>query len=252
MIEGFPYKFKEDGSIDWRSMIPPQFLYIQKQYKEALEKKLDKKFSDISVTEVEDKHLCITLAGIRYIANIRGYRSEERNVQFASYNNEYNLVGAVTVCSKIEWIPNIETDGRSIISSDIGGASINSVDDFSKPFIDAIASNRAFVRNVRGFLNIGIVGNDELSTKPASIAQANEGSDEGKVVDPYAILERKLFSYNLNFDKLKAFIKKNMDSALSDEVSPFTEIRQIKSDHIYAILGAISKAEEEKKKAKIK
>ena len=53
----------------------------------------------------------------------------------------------------------------------MANATLNNTSSFATKFLEAIACNRAFIRCVRNFLNVHIVGDDEIdksAVKPAS------------------------------------------------------------------------------------
>jgi hypothetical protein len=147
------YIFNEDGSINWRKMIKPEFLVPNKQKLEQAKKEVPK-----TIEGLDDKYLLILLGGIKELAQMRGYEAVTHQV--TSPTNDY----VVSVCS-ICWIPNYETEGRHITFSAIGDASPFNTNSFGKSFLGPIAENRAFVRSVRNFLKINIVSQEEV---PAS------------------------------------------------------------------------------------
>jgi len=162
LIEGVEYARNADGSINWRAMIKPAHLYINREYESELKARFNKKSVwDIDVTQVEDKHLLILLAGIKDLARLRGYRSVRQKVD--SVTNEK----AVVTC-EIEFIGNYETGGEPIVFSDVGSASLYSVSGTFQLHLEAIAANRAFVRCVRNALGVNIVGKDEFDARANS------------------------------------------------------------------------------------
>ena len=57
-----PYIYNEDGSVNWRKMIRPEFLVPNKQ-----------RTQETDITKLEDKDLLILLGGIKELAQIRGF-----------------------------------------------------------------------------------------------------------------------------------------------------------------------------------
>lgn len=144
------YIYNEDGTIDWRKMIPSEFLVPNKMNFERRGKTIP---TDIST--LEDKDLLILLGGIKKLAQIRGYYSVDYVV--TSSNENY----VVAVC-KIIWMPNYETNNISVSFSAIGDANLKNTNSFGKDYLGPIAENRAFVRAVRNFLKINIVSQEEI------------------------------------------------------------------------------------------
>ena len=133
------YKFTEDGLIDWRKMIKPEYLVPNKS-----------RTSETDVTKLKDYQLIILLGGIKELAQIRGYAAV--NYDVVSPSSDY----VVATCS-ITWSPNYETEDKHLTFSAIGDASPSNTKDFAKFFLGPIAENRAFVRCVRNFLKIKLL-----------------------------------------------------------------------------------------------
>ena len=151
LINGYSYEFNEDGSVNWRSMIKPEFLYANKDWFD-----LRKKPTPDSIDGLKDNQLLIMLGGIKEIAKLRGFHSVMYNVTHVS---EKYVVAKCT----ISWISNYETSNEyGVIYEDVANATLDNTDDFCAKFLETIACNRAFVRCVRNFLNIHIVGADEI------------------------------------------------------------------------------------------
>ena len=145
------YVYDESGFIDWRKMISPKYLVPNRQLFEKNGKKVP-----TSVVGLDDRELLILLGGIKELAQVRGFT----NVQYDVVSSTPEHV--IATCS-ITWIPNYETEGREVTFSAIGDASITNTSSFGKMYLAPIAENRAFVRAVRNFLKINIVGQDEVN-----------------------------------------------------------------------------------------
>ena len=150
LIIGKEYSFTEDGFVNWRAMINPEFLYPNKDYFD-----IRKQAVPSTIEGLDDKQLLIMLGGIKEIAKIRGFDS-------VSYNIKHPYPNYVTATCTIGWIPNFETNGTSVLYEDCANATLDNTDNFCAKFLETIACNRAFVRCVRNFLNIHIVGADEI------------------------------------------------------------------------------------------
>lgn len=146
LLEGLEYKFQEDGSVDWRAMADPKFLYINK---DAFR---DREIPE-SIEGLSDAELCIGLAGLKKLANIRGFHSVEFKVDSTDKNH------VVAICA-IRWTENYETP--QTLFTEAANATLDNTDSFCAKFLESIACNRAFARCVRNFLNINVVSMDEL------------------------------------------------------------------------------------------
>jgi hypothetical protein len=243
LLENFDYIFSDDGTVNWRSMIPPQFLYLNPQHTERIEKEHKKKISEISVIEdkVKDRDLVITLQGIRYLAFLRGFTDISYSIHQAS--NEY----ASIVC-RIYWIPNYETPilnpeavFDTIGSSGVGSANLLTTNQMTKNYLVEMAENRAFCRAVRGFLRIGIVSAEELSPKNNNeIPQEQTQS----ISSPATLLASTLEAKGISFDKMKAtLIAKGLTEEYKKRIQSYNSVNDIPTTEIFDILGKIKAKE---------
>ena len=171
------YAFNEDGSVDWRKMVARHYLVPNKQ-----------RTNETDVSSLEDRDLLILLGGIKELAQIRGFANVSYNVVAAS--QEY----FATSCT-IDWLPNYETDGREVSFSSLADAHIDNTYSFASNFLAATAENRAFVRCVRNFLKINIVGQEEMgggSQKQTTFAKGATKTDS----NPATLLEKVMDSKN--------------------------------------------------------
>jgi len=162
LIDSVNYVFNDDGSVDWRAMIKPEFLYPNKDWFE-----LRKLAVPASIEGLEDKQLLIMLGGIKELAKLRGFHS-------VSYDVRNERENYVTAKCTIEWIGNYESDRKIVVYEDVANATASNTDDFCLKFLESIACNRAFVRCVRNFLNIHIVGADEIDKSKNRVAEPIE------------------------------------------------------------------------------
>tara|TARA_B100002019_G_scaffold293175_1_gene319155 strand:- start:15582 stop:16355 length:774 start_codon:yes stop_codon:yes gene_type:complete len=163
LLKNIQYDFNEDGSVNWRSMIREEYLFPNKSWFELRKKDVPR-----SIDGLKDHQLLIKLGGIKELARLRGFTA----VHFYTEKCEADHV-AVT-CT-IDFIKNYET-GESVSFQDMANATVENTSSFAKKFLETIACNRAFVRCVRNFLNVHIVGDDEIDksdTKQASSAPAS-------------------------------------------------------------------------------
>lgn len=138
------YVFNQDGGVDWRKMIDSKWLVPNKQ-----------RTKETDISKLEDKELLILLPGIKKLAKIRGYDNVSYQVTCPSPD------AVIAVCS-ISFLPNYETEGKAVSFSAIGDATAFNTNSFGRNFLGPIAENRAFVRCVRNFLGINIVGYEEV------------------------------------------------------------------------------------------
>ena len=179
LLENVDYVFNEDGSIDWRSMIKPEFLYPNKGWFDARNKPVPN-----SIEGLDDKQLLIMLGGIKELAKLRGYTGVEFQV-----NNVSD--GYVTAKCTIYWQKNYETVGDWTNEyQDVANATLANTDAFCAKFLETIACNRAFVRCVRNYLNIHIVGADEID-KSQGAGQAVEAEAVAPIT-PVGLLQKTL------------------------------------------------------------
>ena len=188
LLSDVNYVFNDEGLIDWRKMIKPEYLVINK----------DSAKGETDINKLKDWQLIILLGGIKELAQIRGYTNVTYDV--VSPNSDY----VVATCN-ITWRPNYETEGQEVVFSAIGDASPNNTTGFGRAFLAACAENRAFVRCVHNFLRINIVGKEELSGNNISYDQSNQQQNSS---DPKALLKDLMDSKNVDFNMIKAKLEK--------------------------------------------
>ena len=182
------YVFNEDGSVNWRKMVRKEYLVPNKQ-----------RTSETDVSLLEDRDLLILLGGIKELAQIRGFSQVSYNV--VSANQEY----FATSCS-IKWLPNYETNNEPVSFSALADAHVDNTYSFASNFLAATAENRAFVRCVRNFLKINVVGQEEMgggSTK-SSTATHKKAAESKAGSNPSQLLEKIMESKNISFDSIKS------------------------------------------------
>ncbi len=200
------YIFNEDGFVDWRKMVNADHLVPNKQ-----------KTSETDVSKLEDHQLIILLAGIKELSQIRGYT----NVRYEVTSPSPDYV--VATCS-IDWIPNYETEDRAVTFSAIGDASPHNTQSFAKFFLGPIAENRAFVRCVRNFLKINIVGQDELGQAKIAVDPQDQPETQAS---PVALLKNVMKEKGVTFDKLKARLVTEKYEKI-DKINTLEDIPKVK------------------------
>lgn len=190
LLGNVEYVFNEDGSVNWRAMIKPEFLYPNKGWFDQRNQETPKSLEGLS-----DKQLLIMLGGIKELAKLRGFNSVGFKISHPYENH------VVAQCS-IEWMPNYETNNKTCYYEDAANATRQNTDDFCVKFLETIACNRAFVRCVRNFLNIHIVGADEIdrSKNSSYTAESPDDTDDMTILKPSGLLEK-----TANENKISSF-----------------------------------------------
>jgi hypothetical protein len=168
LLKNIEYTFNDDGSVDWRSMIKDEHLFPNKSWFQLRKKDVPR-----SIEGLADHQLLIKLSGIKELARLRGFT----NVHYDTVRCEDHHVA---VSCRISFIPNYETSNESVSFEDMANATIDNTNSFAKKFLETIACNRAFVRCVRNFLNVHIVGDDEIDkSDPKQDSQSNDITPSG-------------------------------------------------------------------------
>lgn len=220
LLEGVKYEFNSDNSINWRAMIPKEFLTPNKE-----------KTSETDVSKLEDKDLIILLGGIKYLAKLRGYTAVSHDpIIFPEHHY-------VAVKTKICWIGNYETDGQPVCFEEVADANDNNTKSFAKLYLTSIAANRGFVRAVRNFLGINIVGDAELGEAKLTSDPGNAGA-----VKPQDTLQEFLEKNKCQFERVKnLLIKKGME-----EANEWNSVQEIPTAKVYEVRTAVVEAIAEK------
>jgi hypothetical protein len=202
LLTHIDYNFNPDKSINWRSMINKDFLVPNRD--SLIKTGNDSSLKEIDVSSLSDNQLLILLGGIKELAHIRGY-----------HNVEYEVIEArqdyVAVKCTIDWMANYETNFKEVKFSSLADAHLENTKDFAKNFLMAIAENRAFIRCVRNFLRINIVGNDEIGKSHYSEASDSLSSENSQ---PIALLKKTMTENNISFDQIKqGALKKEIDGS---------------------------------------
>jgi hypothetical protein len=167
LLKSVKYEYNEDGSVNWRAMVDPKHLFPNKSWFEARNKAVPTSVR-YDVIKCEKDH--------------------------------------VSIKCEISWIPNFEnpiSESDFIPASthfeDVANATTDNTSSFATKFLETIAANRAFVRCVRNFLNVHIVGDDEIdkSNGTPQHPEADDASEPLKKLTPNGVLE------NLCQNKLK-------------------------------------------------
>ena len=222
LLECVDYVFNPDNTINWRSMINKEYLVPNR---DSFKNQKDINLKELDVSSLADNQLLILLAGIKELAQIRGYS-----------NVSYDVIQAqpdyVAVKCTIDWIPNYETGMNTISFSALADAHLDNTKDFAKNFLMAIAENRAFIRTVRSFLKINIVGNDEMGKTTHIDVEVEPNTT---ITQPVALLEKTMEEYGISFDQIKErAVQKKMENAEN-----WTSIKDISPLSMFTIISAI-------------
>jgi hypothetical protein len=147
LYDDVEYKYLENGDVDWRHMVPSRYIVPNKQ-----------RTQETDTAKLSDKELLILLNGFKNVAKLRGTLSVKGSVVPVSHD---------MICAncEIKWKGNYETDGDEETSYGAADAHFLTATGFGKNYLTTVAENRAFVRAVRNFLGIEILGFDEIDLK---------------------------------------------------------------------------------------
>ncbi len=172
LVVGHPYRFTTEGQIDWKSMLRSEDLYVKREFRDQVVKQYSKALSEIDLTTVEDRYLCVKLAGINRLANLRGMHS-------LTYPHVHVSPDKAAAVCEIEFIGNYETDGYPFICSSMASATPRSMDIGFIPYLETFAENRAFARCVKRALQINILSDIEVGGESRKSVATAESEDTG-------------------------------------------------------------------------
>ena len=209
LLQNIQYIFNEDGSVNWRAMVKPEHLFPNKTW-------FQQKKQDVpnNTDGLRDDQLLIKLGGIKELARLRGFNN-------VSYSTERCELDHVAVNCTISFIGNYETGGNPITYQDIANATLDNTYEFGQNFLEAIACNRAFVRCVRNFLNVHIVGSDEMGPSTSKNSSAAKPS-----LSPQAMIDSHFES---DFDSFKSVLREFWQKGLynNDSVKDWQSFKDI-------------------------
>jgi hypothetical protein len=209
ICEGVNYVYNENGFVNWRKMIKPEFLVVKKDNFEKRSKPVP-----TSIEGLEDKDLLILLAGIKDLARIRGY-----------VDVRYRIISPspALVCAEcaITWVPNYETNDKEVTFAGCGDAHAGNTNQLTRNYLTPMAENRAFVRAVRNFLNVPILGQDE-------VGPSSEGAEDVAT----STLREVMNTHGVTFEIIKSkMIEEKVEGAESinsiDEIPRFKKFELI-------------------------
>ena len=167
LLSNIQYSFNENGSVNWRAMIKEEHLFPNRSWFQSRNKDMPR-----SIDGLSDYQLLIKLSGIKELARLRGFSS-------VNYSMDKCEEDHVAVSCSMRFIPNYETGGETVEFQDMANATVKNTSSFATKFLETIACNRAFVRCVRNFLNVHIVGDDEMDkSSPSSAVGVSAEKDD--------------------------------------------------------------------------
>ena len=239
LLEGVDYKFNDDGSVDWRAMVDPKHLYPNKGWFESRGEPMPRSSEGLA-----DHQLLIKLSGSKELAKLRGFNRVHYDIIKCELDH-------VSVKCEINWIPNFENPQAesdflpaSTSFQDLANATVNNTSSFAQKFLETIAANRAFVRCVRNFLNVHIVGADEIDTSQQSSAAPAPTAKPAKTGDKLSPLHLLMDKVDLDedqFDTFKEILRglwKNKQYK-NEEVANWESWDDIPKREVIKILGII-------------
>ena len=229
LLNNIQYTFSEDGSVDWRSMIKDEHLFPNRSWFDLRKKDCPK-----SINGLADHQLLIILSGIKELARLRGFSS-------VHYDFVQCQIDHVAVTCSIEFMGNYETGGEPVIFQDSANATIDNTNSFAKKFLETIACNRAFVRCVRNFLNVHIVGDDEID-KSDNKKQTQSATND---ISPLGFLKKELkeshgvSDYKEFLPLLRDLHKSKKVSISTDVIKTWNNFSDISAKDCRVLLGAL-------------
>jgi len=184
LLSNVDYVFAEDGSVNWRSMIRDEHLFPNRSWFDLRRKDVPR-----TIDGLGDHQLLIKLSGIKELAKLRGFTD-------VSYEVVKCQPDHVAVICRMTFLPNYETGGKPVQFQDMANATLDNTSSFATKFLETIACNRAFVRCVRNFLNVHIVGDDEIDKSNSPGGGNNSSLNISPSLTPYSMVE------NLSKEKL--------------------------------------------------
>lgn len=192
LLDYVDYEFNEDGSVNWRSMIKDEHLFPNKSWFDLRKKDVPR-----SIVGLKDHQLLIKLSGIKELAKLRGFS----DVSYEVVKCEIDHVAAIC---HMKFLPNYETSGQAVEFQDMANATFDNTSSFATKFLETIACNRAFVRCVRNFLNVHIVGDDEIDKSSPNNPMSGMQSNLSPTLTAYSMVEN-LAKEKLNCSNFEEF-----------------------------------------------
>ncbi len=241
LVKGLTYYYTSEGQIDWRAMLPAKHLYVIREREAAVVAAQGKPIDECDLSLVNEKWLRIKIAGINYLANIRGYRSLE-------YPSFIITEGKASIVCQMEFIGNYETSGYPMICAGVGSACRLTMDKDWMGQLEAFAENRAFARCVKRALQIAILADAEVDGKDKEESDGGtpQGSDQAPPSTDHLPHEKlrglcQSRTKPISFEDVKAAALKYKAELATDPVT-WTEWASILPRDAWIITGKLEKA----------
>lgn len=184
------YIRKENGDINWFAHLEDDQIFLNQSYKTEIEKRYNKPTSELSLKEIDEKYLLISLNGLKSLAKLKGYKS----IRLPNFQAQPGF--AYAVC-EIHW-----DDGT--IVADSGDACPDNVG--QAPFcyyLSTLAANRAIGRAIRSSLGITALCREEIGVSPVKVENTMSQAD------PRKSLQDKLEGKGRDFNSFKTWWNAN-------------------------------------------
>jgi hypothetical protein len=216
LLKNIQYSFNEDGSINWREMVGEEHLFPNKSWFQSRGKDMPR-----SIDGLSDYQLLIKLSGIKELAKLRGFSDVSYDVVKCEEDH-------VSVICTVTFLPNYETFGEPVTFQDMANATLNNTSSFATKFLETIACNRAFVRCVRNFLQVHIVGDDEIDKSESGQSISAPKKSAGNPLSPSSLLEKKA-KESLSCDSFEEFRKEHIKKWWQDKIDGIYQNDAIKN-----------------------
>lgn len=238
LLSGVEHVFNEDGSVNWREMVPKEYLFPNKDLFARRNKPIPS-----SIDGLKDYELCIKLGGIRHLAKLRGIR--KCFFEHPRLDEEY----VVSQCT-IEWMPNYESNFEPSSYSDSANATSKNCRDFGLKFLETIANNRSFIRAVRNYLNVNIVGEDELDKTDGSSSSEAETPNNNSAYSPNATFVNKMKTLGIKkLYQIRGILKLAKERGIIDiddaEINSVANLSDISNEDLVLILPSFDELAKE-------
>ncbi len=233
LLENVDYKFSPDGFVNWRAMIEPEYLYPNKDWF----RKYDQPVPN-SIEGLEDCQLIIKIGGLNKLAAIRGFTYVGHFVKHVNDSWVYDEC-------RIEWLPNYETDMKTVTYSYGANSNDKNCGDFMRSFKETQAEYRSQSLCIRKFLNINIVSDAEVDKSDQKGGESNEESAPSSISQ--SSLEKQ--ANNAGFKTYEEFREKFLNplaksgaySPTKKPESPWLSYADIPAEECRKIISLIKK-----------
>lgn len=208
LLKNVEHKFKENGMVDWKAMIPLKYIVPNSGIFKARGEEAPE-----TAEGLPEEETLILLDGFKEVARLRGILSKDDRIVISQEDR------AAVEC-KVIFTPNFESEFEPFHYSGCASATSQNVTSYlGRMYLEAIAENRAFVRAVRNALGIEVLGFDEVSSsfEPDVKNSNTEVGLMGSGTSPHKLLEDMIRSkpgikdFNGLKSKLTSYIAENGD-----------------------------------------